>query len=158
MSNRMRRFWRALGVGLVAVGCLFVAGQGGATAAPGDDDHKDNPGEISKNPKFPANDGPQPTAAQAELAERIAAIETNDSRDVPTDNGLPYQVLQGFVGMTVSPTGGYTASLAEGVSSKAATSSAFAGLSADALGSLTLKESDVSVDVITSVWDAFASF
>lgn len=111
-AGRKNRSWRVVGVGLAASLCLAAGALGSALAAPGDDDFKDNPGAISTEPLFPADDGPQPTAAQAELAARITAIQTNGGGDDPSKGSLPYQVAHGILGISGAPAKGYTVILA----------------------------------------------
>ena len=153
-AGRKNTPWRVAGVGLAASLCLAAGALGSALAAPGEDDFKDNPGAISTEPLFPADDGPQPNAAQAELAARITAIQTNGSGEDPSAGSLPYQVAHGILGISGAPAKGYTVILAKGVSTKQAASSSFAGLSRGAMDALTLRASEVTVEEITAVWYA----
>lgn len=153
-TGRKNVSWRVFGVGLAASLCLAAGGLGSALAVPGDDDFKDNPGAISTEPLFPADDGPRPSAAQAELAARITAIQTNGGGEDPSKGSPPFQIAHGILGISGAPAKGYTVILAKGVSTEQAASSSFAGLSRGAMDALTLQRSEVTVEEITAVWDA----
>ncbi len=157
MRFSRRQNWRTVSIGLTAALCLTMGPQGGALADTGNDDYKDNPAAISDTPLFPADDGPQATTGQEEAADRVTAILTNNGVDVPTKNGLPYQLARGVVGISGSPTRGYTVLVAKGVSTAKVTSSVFAGLSKGATAGLTLKTAGATVEEITAVWDAVSS-
>lgn len=156
-ARKKRSGRRLLGLGLATGVGLAAAALGPAVASPGNDDHKDHPEAISTEPLFPADDGPKPTAAQAELAARITAIQTNGGGEDPSRGSLPYQVAHGILGISGAPAEGYTVILAKGTSVRHAESTAFSGLSKDAMQALTLTESDVTVEEITAAWDAVVS-
>lgn len=157
LITRTGSFWRLMGVGLAVSLCFAGSGQQGAMADPGGDDSKSDPGRISTQPLFPADDGPQPTLAQAELAAKLSAIQTNGGSDPLSKHTPPPQVSQGVLGVSGSPAKGYVVTLAKDMSAMQAESSLFSGLSKGAMGSLTMRVSEVTVGEITEVWDAVVS-